>query len=471
MLCDLAHNFPPKIAQFLERDRGLKRNFREESVTDMLMFSLVGLRPFGVSVDFPDEPTTGGDMEWVFAAPRDINGGRYLRIILQAKRAQFSNTKGGYWYYQHLDHEKGKQANTLVSHASGRPGGMSTPPLYIFYHPNSALSPKTASSLPAVDGVNLVFAHQVAPVVAGGCARKDKTVEAWRGSFMRLSDILCWPFVSVPPPPGPAGSIGFQIIGGPARRLPFTPSFHPDVVAARLQRRLETAGGKFPLPADLIRRVSAAEGIRDDLQRAIEGNVTLADRKELVRPRVIFTTQMSREHPSYVRAVRRGQSDTESRYGMHEQFRAFTEDLHPKFEALMAQEPVLTGILRPEFSGSGVYMFSEAGESLYVGRTRDVRKRYGQHTRRSSGHNSAPFAFKLARNATGRVKADYRPGENSRAGLLLDPEFAAAFSNALERIRGMEFRFVSEPDPTRQYLLEVYVSVVCGSPYNDFDTT
>lgn len=40
-------------------------------------------------------------------------------------------------------------------------------------------------------------------------------------------------------------------------------------------------------------------------------------------------------------------------------------------------------------------MFSEARESHYVGRTRDVRKRYRQHTRRSSGHNSAPFASKL----------------------------------------------------------------------------
>lgn len=156
---------------------------------------------------------------------------------------------------------------------------------------------------------------------------------------------------------------------------------------------------------------------------------------------------------------------------MDEKFRALTEDLHPKFEALMAQEPVVTGILRPEFSGSGIYMFSEDGKSLYVGRTRDVRKRYGQHTRRSSGHNSSPFAFKLARHATGRVKADYRPGENSRAGLLLDPGFAAAFSDALGRIRRMEFRFVAEPDPTRQCLLEVYVSVVCGSPYNDFNTT
>lgn len=156
---------------------------------------------------------------------------------------------------------------------------------------------------------------------------------------------------------------------------------------------------------------------------------------------------------------------------MHETFRQFAETLHPRFETLMAQAPVTDGVLRPEFKGSGVYVFSESGRSLYVGRTREVRKRYGQHTRISSGHNGAPFAFKLARHATGLIKSAYKPGETSRAGLLLNPMFAQAFTEAIERIRTMEFRFVEEADATRQCLLEVYVSVVCGTPFNDFHTT
>lgn len=121
MLCELAHSFPPRVAELLERDRGLKRNFREESITDVLMASLVGLEPFGIRVDFPDEPTTGGDMEWIFVAPLELNGGRYLRLILQAKRAQFAKLKvGGYWYYHHLDHgtPAGHQAQTLVGHSA-----------------------------------------------------------------------------------------------------------------------------------------------------------------------------------------------------------------------------------------------------------------------------------------------------------------------------------------------------------------
>lgn len=156
---------------------------------------------------------------------------------------------------------------------------------------------------------------------------------------------------------------------------------------------------------------------------------------------------------------------------MHEKFRHYTETLHPKFEALVSQSPVTTGVLPPEIKGAGVYMFSEGGTNLYVGRTRNVRARYGQHTRLSSGHNSAPFAFKLARQMTGYLKAEYKAGEKSRAGLLMNAEFAAAFQQSLERVKRMHFRFVEEADPTRQCLLEVYASVVCGSPYNDFNTT
>ncbi|RVH24508.1 DUF6615 family protein [Sinorhizobium meliloti] len=307
MLCDLAQSFPSKVAELLERDRGLKRNFREESVTDLLMFSLVGLEPFGIRVDFPDEPTTGGDMDWIFAAPRDIGGGRYLRIILQAKRAQFAKSKGGYWYYHHLDHEKGKQAKTLVSYAGGAPNGMSTLPLYIFYHPTSALSAKTATE-PAVEGINLVFAHQVEPVVSGGCKRKHKTVKTWRSSFMQLSDILCWPFVPVPKPTGPAqaSTLGLQIAGGPSRVLPFAAGFHPDVVAARLRSRLENVRGKGPIVDIVAHGISAADGIPADIERAIDGKMTLADRKELARPRVIFSTTLTRNDPSFDREMQRG---------------------------------------------------------------------------------------------------------------------------------------------------------------------
>ena len=46
------------------------------------------------------------------------------------------------------------------------------------------------------------------------------------------------------------------------------------------------------------------------------------------------------------------------------------------------------------------------------------------------------------------AEATYRPGEGSRAGLMLDPGFAAAFTAAKERIRVMEYRYVEEADAT-----------------------
>jgi hypothetical protein len=56
------------------------------------------------------------------------------------------------------------------------------------------------------------------------------------------------------------------------------------------------------------------------------------------------------------------------------------------------------------------------------------------------------FAFQLAREATGKIKASYRAGEGSRDGLMLDPLFAQGFHSSKERIRGMEYRYVEEAD-------------------------
>ena len=81
----------------------------------------------------------------------------------------------------------------------------------------------------------------------------------------------------------------------------------------------------------------------------------------------------------------------------------------------------------------------------------------------------AAFAFRLAREHTGRLKPAYKAGTGSRKNLIEDPEFKAAFVAAKERIRGMEFRYVEESDPVRQCLLEVYCAVVLRTPYNDFD--
>jgi hypothetical protein len=81
----------------------------------------------------------------------------------------------------------------------------------------------------------------------------------------------------------------------------------------------------------------------------------------------------------------------------------------------------------------------------------------------------AAFAFSLAREATGFLKATYKK-EGSRKSLVENPDFSNAFSSAKERIRMMDLRFIEVDDPTQQAIFEIYVSTALQTPYNDFDT-
>lgn len=151
---------------------------------------------------------------------------------------------------------------------------------------------------------------------------------------------------------------------------------------------------------------------------------------------------------------------------MNETFRQHIEQLHGGYEALLEMEPVTLATLPKEMPKSGVYLFSEDGSHLYVGRSKSLRRRLCYHC---SAANDAPFAFKLAREQTGSLKATYS-STGSRRELLADERFAAAFKAAKDRIRKMEIRFVEETDANRQALLEIYVTIAVSAPYNDFDT-
>jgi hypothetical protein len=306
MLCEFAHDFPDRLADILDRDKGLKRNFREETATDLLMAGMVGLHELGVTVELLNESVTGADMDWIYAAPHDISGGIYLRLMIQAKRAKVAKLKNSeYWYYEHLDYgmPPGQQAQTLVAHAATSPDGMATLPLYFFYHPRSAILPPL-SPQPNVEGINVVFAETVAPVVSGGCEKFQKRLEAWRGEFFSLSELLCWPVA--PPttplgPPNPART-EFVIDGTFTAAQVAQPLWHPDFVSDRLNalrrskaiRDAETEPSK-PAP------FTPTYDISDELRRSIDGKSTAKDREGLERPRVILRTPMTRTSPSYER--------------------------------------------------------------------------------------------------------------------------------------------------------------------------
>ena len=154
---------------------------------------------------------------------------------------------------------------------------------------------------------------------------------------------------------------------------------------------------------------------------------------------------------------------------MDPRFAAVIAQLEPSVRALVAMNPAKPLSVPKDAPETGVYLLSEGPRHLYVGRSKTLRRRLGNHCRPSASHRMAAFAFRLAREQTGQLEASYKK-EGSRAALMRDPKFAAAFEAAKARIRKMDVRFVQEPDPVRQTVLEVYVAVALDTPYNDWDT-
>lgn len=323
MLCEFASNFPPLLARILERDIHIKRNFREETATDLLTAGLVGLEPFGIRVDYPDEPTTGADMDWIYAAPNEIAGGSYLRLVIQAKRAKLRPTaSGGYWLYEHLDHgtPPGDQANTLVNYAASKPDGMDTLALHMFYHPLSALAPQTRFK-PAIEGINATFAEDVAVVVNGGCGIHQKKVAYWRDGFLSLADLLCFPTIPpVGPLPDPLFPDGVTLfLAGSEPRLLRYPAMgcHPLIIADRLNavRRSFLRPSASADSGSDDRSVRPSFQIPDNVRAAIAGDVSKSDRKDLKRPRLIFSTPQTSNDPDFEEVRSAAQRERRGRQG------------------------------------------------------------------------------------------------------------------------------------------------------------
>jgi hypothetical protein len=129
----------------------------------------------------------------------------------------------------------------------------------------------------------------------------------------------------------------------------------------------------------------------------------------------------------------------------------------------------------------GVYLFSEAGSHLYVGRCglteraakkggghSNFRTRLAGHTRPSSGHNQATFAWRLAVEA---IEGRFEGLPTTRAGLQLDSRFSQEFLRQKERVTAMEFRLVRIPDDFESYVFEPYAALMLDTPYNSWATS
>jgi len=154
---------------------------------------------------------------------------------------------------------------------------------------------------------------------------------------------------------------------------------------------------------------------------------------------------------------------------MDARFRELVDSLEPQYQKLLAMQPLKYRALPRQLPSRGIYLFSEGPRHLYVGRTNRLRQRLQNHCRPSGTHFTATFAFRIARQETGRLRATYAKA-GSRAALTDDAAFSQAFGRAKTRVAAMDIRYVEETDPARQALLEIYAARVLETPYNDFDT-
>jgi hypothetical protein len=152
-------------------------------------------------------------------------------------------------------------------------------------------------------------------------------------------------------------------------------------------------------------------------------------------------------------------------------FQRNVEKLEQVTQALLKSMPCMIreGLPR-SVPKAGIYLFSDGTKPLYVGRSNNIRRRMGLHTRPSAAHNQATFAFRLTKEQLGIGKPSYQT-KGSRPDLAASPRFAHAFRKSKDTIRSLNVRFIEENDPVMQALLEIYIAVTLGTPYNEFKTT
>ncbi|MFO1124482.1 MAG: DUF6615 family protein [Methylocystis sp.] len=179
--CDFAHQMPNKIAEFLDIEKDLKRPFREDSITDLILASMLKLPLGQVLILTPSEVRTGSDFDLVITQS-DARDAVHYRI--QAKRLTLS--RGPIWgnsYYRNINHRikstKALQVDVLC--ASRR-----CIPLYAFYNHGRIVR----ASANKIGGIALADAFIIQKFVHGALPGL-KRIGNLAAFFFPLTTILC----------------------------------------------------------------------------------------------------------------------------------------------------------------------------------------------------------------------------------------------------------------------------------------
>ena len=151
--------------------------------------------------------------------------------------------------------------------------------------------------------------------------------------------------------------------------------------------------------------------------------------------------------------------------------------MNDKFDEMIDQLPLLLNQLVKSPSKNrdtlgvlpqkGIYVFYENECPIYVGRSNRIKERLLEHSRPSSTHTSATFAFNLAKKAA--IEKEIDVNNKARVHLENDSVFSSLYFEAKERVSRMSIKVIQIDDPIIQTIFEVYVSVKLDT-LNDFDT-
>lgn len=187
--CELADRLPALLASFMEIEVGLSRNFREDTLSDLIVAALLQLPGHPVAVLTPDETRTGSDFDLELVDPAT---GTTIRYRIQAKRLGKPTAKWQTRSYHHLAHPKetGKQATVLCDPVN-LSGPVPTIPLYAFFNH------ETVCAASGVPGVALADALEIKDLISTSLAKTPrplfKRITAVQHLFFELPIILCPP--------------------------------------------------------------------------------------------------------------------------------------------------------------------------------------------------------------------------------------------------------------------------------------
>lgn len=187
--CDLANRLPGMVAEFLDIEQHLKRRFREDSITDILVASLLSLQGNDIVVLTPPETKTGGDFDLVIL---ELVSGDAVQFRIQAKRLTPHKHNWIIGCYGELAHPQnsGAQSQALLRGLGNE--AITTIPLYAFYNPARVC----VASGGTVSGIELASGWEIRERIKAIVKVKPKRLPYKRiGSlqplFFPLSTILC----------------------------------------------------------------------------------------------------------------------------------------------------------------------------------------------------------------------------------------------------------------------------------------